>query len=50
MKTKVNLKMYEVTNWNTITINVLPDILKSKASKAMECGQLTDYNMINIFL
>ena len=50
MKTKVNFKMYEFTNWNKITINVLPDIFKSKARKALECGQLTDYNMINIFL
>ena len=32
-KTKVNFKMYDVTNWNTtITLNLLPDISESKSN------------------
>ena len=34
----------------TITLNILPDISKSKSNQTMEFGQLIEYNMKNIFL
>ena len=33
-----------------ITINILPDIPKSKDNQTMKFGQLTEYNMRKIFL
>ena len=34
----------------TITIHVLPNILRSKDNQAMRFGQLIEYNMRNIFV
>ena len=34
----------------TIAINVLPNISESKGNQTMRFGQLTEYNMRNIFL
>ena len=34
----------------TITINILLDITKSKDNQNMKFGQLIDYNVRNIFL
>ena len=34
----------------TITINILPDISKSKWNQTMKFGQFIEYNMKNIFL
>ena len=33
----------------TIAIHILPNTSKSKGNQTMEFGQLTDYNMRNIF-
>ena len=33
----------------TIAIHILPDTSKSKGNQTMEFGQLTDYNMRNVF-
>ena len=50
-KAKVNLKSYDVTNWNAvITMNILPGILKSKRYQTMKLGWLREYNVRNIFL
>ena len=34
----------------TIAIHILPNILKSKSNQTSKFGQLTEYNMRNIFL
>ena len=34
----------------TIAINILPNISESKGNQTMRFGQLTEYNMRNIFL
>ena len=34
----------------TIAIQSLPNISRSKDNQATKCGQLTEYNMRNIFL
>ena len=34
----------------TITINILPDISKSKDNQNVKFGQLIEYNVRNIFL
>ena len=34
----------------TLAINILPNISRSKANKTMEFGQLIEHNMRNIFL
>ena len=34
----------------TIAIHILPNILRREANQAMKFGQLTEYNMRNIFL
>ena len=51
-KAKVNFKIYDVANWETIIIiiYILPDIWRSKANLTMKFGQLVEYNMKNIFL
>ena len=38
------------TGKQIIAIHILPNILKSKGNQAMRFGQLTDYNIGNIFL
>ena len=38
------------TGKQIITIQVLPNISKSKSNQAMKFGQLIKYNMRNIFL
>ena len=40
-KVKVNSKIYDVTDWTSIiTIQILPNISRSKGNQAMKFGQL----------
>ena len=41
--------MTSQTGQQTITINILPDISKSKDNQTMKSSQLIEYNMRNIF-
>ena len=36
--------------WQTIAIDILPNISRSNDNQAMKFGQLIEYNEINIFL
>ena len=36
--------------YQAIVMHVLPNILRSKSNQTMKRGQLTEYNMRNIFL
>ena len=47
---KTNFKIYDVTTWLTITINILSNILQSKGNETIEFGQLIEYDKTNIFL
>ena len=48
--TKVNFKIYDVTNWTTINYNTyIVQSLWYKSNQTMKFGQLTGYNMRNIF-
>ena len=51
-KAEVGLKIYDVTNWETITItnHILPDISRSKGNQTIAFCHLIDYNKRNIFL
>ena len=50
-KDEVNFKFHDVTAWlTTILIHILPNILRSKDNQTMKFGQLTEWNMRNIFL
>ena len=42
--------MTSQTGKQTIAINILPDISKSKGTQIMEFGLLVEYNVRNIFL
>ena len=42
--------MTSQTGVQTITINILPDISKSKDNQTMKFGQLIEYNVRNIVL
>ena len=42
--------MTSQTGTQTIILNILPDILKSKDNNTMKLGQLIEYKMRNIFL
>ena len=43
--------MYDVTTWiKTITIHILPNISRNKSNQTMVVGQLTEYNIRNIFV
>ena len=42
--------MTSQTGLQTITIHIFTNILRSKGNQAMKFGQLTEYNMRNIFL
>ena len=42
--------MTSQTGKQTIAINILPDISKSKGNQIMEFGLLVEYNVRNIFL
>ena len=42
--------MTSQTGVQTITINILPDISKSKDNQTMKFGQLIEYNVKNIVL
>ena len=42
--------MASQTGQQIITIHIFPNILRSKCNQAMKFGQLTGYNMRNIFL
>ena len=39
-KAKLNFKMCDVTNWITITINILPGFSKCVGNQAVKYGQL----------
>ena len=41
--------MTSKTRKQTIVINILPDISKSKGNQTMKSGQLIEYNVINRF-
>ena len=43
-KDTVNFKIHDITTW------FLPNISRSKNNQAMKFGQLTEYNMKNIFV
>ena len=45
-KAEVGLKIYDVTNWETITItnHILPDISRSKGNQTITFCHLIDYN------
>ena len=49
-KSEVNIKINDAINWETITIHILPNILRSKGNYTMKFGQLIEYNVKNIFL
>ena len=49
-KAKVSFNIYDVTARLTVTINILPNISRSKGIQTMKFGQLVEYNMRNIFL
>ena len=49
-KAKVSFKIYYVTNWETITIPILPNISRFKGNQTMKLGQLIEYNIATIFL
>ena len=42
--------MTSQTGTQIITMNILPDILKSKGNQIMKFGQLTECNVRSIFL
>ena len=46
----VNFKIYDLTDWKTNTIHILPNISRSKDNQTMKFGHLIEYNMRNIFL
>ena len=47
----VNLESYDVTAWLTYNRNThIAQYLENKGSQTMKFGQLTEYNMKNIFL
>ena len=46
--TKVNFKIYEVTDWGKI--HILRKISRNKDNQTITLGQLIDYNMKIIFL
>ena len=43
-------KIYDVTSYQTIEIQILPNISRSKGNQIMKFGQLVEYNIRNIFL
>ena len=51
VRDKVNFKIYDVTAWLTNNCNThIAHISRSKGNQAIKFGQITDYNMRNIFL
>ena len=46
-KTKINFEIYDIINWNTVTINTVPGIPKSKGHDRMKFSQLIEYNVGN---
>ena len=42
--------MTSQSGYQTISIHILSDISRSKGNQTMEFGQLTDYDIRNIFL
>ena len=45
-KAKENVKIHDVTSWNTINYNrYIPNIPKSKRNQTMKFGQLIEYNV-----
>ena len=49
-KDRVNSKICGVTNLETVTINILPEISRSRGNQTMKFGQLIKYNLSSIFL
>ena len=48
---KVNFKNHDITTWlRTILIHTLTNFSRSKGNKAIEFGQLIEYNIEHIFL
>ena len=48
-KDKINFRVYDVSDWQTIAIYVLPNIVRNKDNRAIKFGQLREYNIKNIF-
>ena len=46
----ISKRMTSQPGKQTIAIQSLPNISRSKDNQATKCGQLTEYNMRNIFL
>ena len=40
----------DFTTWETITLNILPNISRSKGNQTMKFGQVIEYNKRNIFV
>ena len=49
-KSNMNFKIYDITTWETITIQASPNISRKACNQAMKFGKLIDYNVKNIFL
>ena len=49
-KAKINFRIYDVANWETIRIHILPNISRSTGNRTIKFCQLTEYNMRYIFL
>ena len=39
----------DFTTWETITLNILPNISRSKGNQTMKFGQIIEKNKINFF-
>ena len=47
-KAKVNIKIYDITDWKIITtIHILCNISRCKGNQTMKLGQLMEYNISN---
>ena len=49
-KDKINFKVYDLSDWYTIAIYILLNIVRNKDNRAIKFGQLREYNTKNIFL
>ena len=49
-KHKFIFKIFDISAWLTITIYILPSILRSKGNQTMKFRHVIDYNKRNIFL
>ena len=46
-KAKVNFKSFDIRDWIIISIQILPNISRSKGNKAMRFGHLINYIVRN---